>query len=463
MSVFSALALPTAAMAYDADPSADVYSRPRADFDARGVRLGSFVLFPTVTAGLGYVDNAFNVSDSSVPGPQEDFQLYLAPALKLNSDWGRHQLNIRAESKSYFYQDFNSEDYTDWAVGADARIDIAQGTNVALRGAYRDQRETRGTVEADFSFDRAERTEWEAGLSLNHVANRFRGSIGFDYSDTDFDDVLSRNSLPGYLSTAVCPSGTTAPVVLGAGIRRCNNDDRDVQGFEAFAKVGMAVAPGYAVFVRGTYNDRDYTSANPWNFGGGQPVGLEVDDANFNRDSNGWGGHLGLDFELTRLLTGEAFIGYEEQEFDAHPHGPLATTRKLPSIDGFTFGADLKWFPSMLTTVSLGLSRDIKDNSFVEAGLTSGAGITSDRYDLRVDHELMRNVVMFAKVGFGQDDFEGGSLRQDDFFTGGLGALFLINNNFHLTASYDFIDRDSNQANLDYQNNMFLLSVTGKL
>lgn len=459
--VFAAVALPGLAFAYDSDAAADVYSRPRPDYDARGVRLGSFVLFPTLTAGVGYEDNVFNVSDTLTP--KEDFELFVSPAFKLNSDWGRHQLNIRAESKSYFYQSFSSEDYTDWAVAADARIDIVSGTDLSFRAGYRDEHETRGTVEADFSFDRTEYTRWDAGASLNHVGNFFRGSVGFDYSQTDYDDASSRTTLPAYVTTPICPSGTAVPTAVGISFRTCNNDDRDLRDLSAFLKLGLAISPGYAVFVRGVYNDRDFTGKNPWNFGGGQPVNLEVDDANYNRDSSGWEGHLGVDFELSRLLTGEAYVGYEEQEFDDHPYAPLATTRKLPSIDGFTFGADLKWFPTMLTTVSFDAKREIKSNPFVEGLLTSGSGITSDRFDLRVDHELMRNVVLFAKVGYGQDDYEGTSTRQDDIIKGGVGALFLINNNFHLTASYDFVDRDSNVSNLDYQNNMFLLSVTGKL
>jgi hypothetical protein len=458
MTVFAAFTLPGVAYAYDPDNSADVFSRPRPDFDARGVRLGSFLLFPTLTAGVGYHDNVFNVPDFAAPS--EDFLFILNPTLRLNSDWSRHALNFRAESQSYFYQDFSDEDRTDWKVAMDGRFDIGGGTNIKVDANYGENTEARSTDTALLGFDLTEYSTWGAGASINHVGHRLRASLGVNYDEYDYDDVGSRflTGAPGFRSS-FCPTGGTGPLpLLAAGSQIvCNNDDRDMTQLEVVAKLGYAVSPGYALFIRGRYDERDFNSTNPWLFPGQTPS--EVSDANRNHDSDGWGIEGGVDFEVTRLLSGEAFIGYAERSYDNHPFVPALT---FPDTDAFTFGVDLHWYASMMTTVTFNAKRTIEDNHEIATIGGVSSGYISDRYGVRVDHELMRNFVLFGKVGFGQDEFQV-STRDDDVLTAGIGAIVMINNNLHLTASYDFVDRDSNIGAFDYTNNAFMLTLTGKL
>lgn len=457
MTALAAVALPPGASAFDPDKSAGVTSRARPAFDARGVQLGSFKLYPSIGLGVGYHDNVFN-SNGAINAAREDFLFEVTPKLQLNSDWGRHALNLHAQSRSYFYQDFSDEDRTDWKVSGDARLDIFGGTNFVLDANYGESTEPRGSdpVAAGDFFDQTEYSEWGVGGTLNHSGGRFSGSLGVRYNDKNFDDVakFQSNADP---TTSQCPDGTTAPAARPIGTIICNNDDRDVAVLSAFAKLGYEVSPGYSVFLRGKYNDRDFTAKNPWFFpANGGVNNLEVDDTNVNRDSQGWGVDLGVDFQLTRLITGSAFIGYTEQDYDNHPRVAALT---LADTDAVSFGVDFEWYASMLTTVTFGAGRTIEDTTDV---LTNASGYISDRYRLRVDHELMRNVLVYGKVGFGQDDYQQ-SVRQDDIFTAGLGATFFINNNLDLTASYDYLSRDSNLGAFEYDNNIFRLTLTGKL
>lgn len=443
LTALAAVSLPQAAFAFDPDKAADVMSRPRPEFDARGVRLGSFLLFPSITGGVAYHDNVFNVPDTAVP--QEDFLFTLTPSLRLNSNWGRHALNLHAESKSYYYQDFSNEDRTDWKVGGDVRLDISGGTNLVVDGVYEEVSEPRGTdLAAIDALEQSEYSHWGAGAQLNHVGGRFRGSLGVGYNEYDYDDVLYRQTGP-FFASAQCPT-----LVVPFVSKLCNNDDRDVAILDADLKLGYAISPGYSVFVRGKYDDRDFNTGNP------SFAGREVSDLNRNHDSDGWGADLGIDFELARLLVGEVFIGYAERSYDTHPTVPALT---FADTDAFTFGVDLQWYAQDMTTVTFNAKRSIEDTLDV---ITGGSGFISDRYGVRVDHELMRNVVLYAKVGLGQDEYQL-SLRDDDILQAGLGAVFLVNNNLHVTASYDFLDRDSNFNQFDYSNNVFQLTLTGKL
>ena len=45
----------------------------------------------------------------------------------------------------------------------------------------------------------------------------------------------------------------------------------------------------------------------------------------------------------------------------------------------------------------------------------------------------------------------------------GLGGRYLINNNFHIEAGWEFIDRDSTVPSFDYSTNQLQFTLTGKL
>jgi hypothetical protein len=408
--VLSAFVLPGGALAFDPDNDAEVMSRPRPEFDAVGVPVGSFMFFPTLTAGVEYTDNVFNVPEGF--GEVEDFIFSLTPAAKLKSNFSRHALNFTAEAISLFYNDFGSEDRTDWGVGADGRIDIARGTDIAGEIHYRDAHEARASEDLILIAEPVAYTIFGGAAAINHSSGHFRGSVGATYDEFDFDDSV--------------------------GFGPINNDDRDRSVTEAYAKLGVAVSPGTGVFVRGRWNQRDYDAA--------------VDDFGFNHDSDGWAVEGGLDFEVTRLLVGEIYGGYTEQSYDDAAFAPT---------DTFVYGAGLKWFPSLLTTVTLKAKRSIEESS-VSILFASASGYISDDVSLQIDHELLRNFIVWANAGYGQNDYQE-ILRNDDILTAGLGAIFLINNNLHLNASYRIVDRSSDDPFFDYSNNSFTLSLTGKL
>ena len=56
---------------------------------------------------------------------------------------------------------------------------------------------------------------------------------------------------------------------------------------------------------------------------------------------------------------------------------------------------------------------------------------------LDVTHELLRNVLLNANVGYARDDFEGTS-RTDNIFSAGTGVSYLLNRNLSLDAQVPF-------------------------
>jgi hypothetical protein len=413
LSAFLWNALPAFANDPDGGSNADVMTRARPEYDAPGIRVGSFFLYPALTAGLGYSDNVFN--DSSNVG---DYFYSIGPELKFQSAWARHALNFSASSKIYSYSNQESEDRTDWNVSADTRIDVVRGTEIKADVHFAREHEPRGTdlTGGLVAGDPAEPTEFSRtgfGAEFGHTLNRVRVSLGGSLDMIDYEDT------------------PRVPVAVPAFF---NNDDRDRTITEVFAKAAFEATQDTALFVRGRVNEHDFDTA--------------VDDDGFNRDSNGWGIDGGVEFAMTHVLVGEIFAGYESRSYD---------DPAFVGTDELAFGAGLKWFPSMLTTITVDGARTIEDTS-----ITAASGYVSTRGRVGIDHELLRNFILSGRLGYENAQYQDVA-RNDDVLTGSFSGRLLINNNLHFDAGWEFIDRDSNALPFEYSTGQFQFSLTGKL
>jgi hypothetical protein len=395
------------------DASADVMTRARPEYDARGIRAGTFFLYPSLTGGFGYSSNVFNDASNLT-----DYFYSINPQLRFQSDWARHALVLTADTKGLWYSNQVGENRTEWNLGADGRIDIMRGSDISANVHTARQSEPRGTditggLNPD---DPAEPTQFgRTGFSveLNHALNRVRLSLGASLDEFDYDD-----------TSRVQPS-ILAPI---------NNDDRDRTIVDLFAKVAVEVTTDTAVFVRGRTSDYDFTD--------------DVDDDGANRDSSGFSLDGGLEFAMSHVLVGELSAGYTVRSYDDAAFAETA---------GLTVGAGLKWFPSMLTTISIDGVRSIEDTSIQDA-----SGYVSTRALVAVDHELLRNVILSGRLGFENAEYQEIS-RNDDTLRGGISGRLLINNHMHFDAGWDFVDRSSNDPGYAYTTGQFLLSLTGKM
>ena len=395
------------------DTVPDVMERARPEYDARGLRMGSFFLYPALTAGVGYDDNVFN--DVSSVG---DYFYTVAPQLKLQSAWSRHELSLIADAKTYSFAEQGSEDRTDWRLGAAARIDIVRGTDFKVDASIAQAHESRGTdLTGGLAIgDPAEPTQYSRthfGAEFAHTFNRVQVSLGGALTTLDFDDT---------------------PRVLPAVPSTFNNDDRDRTVTAFFAKLSVKASEDTAVFLRGRIDDHDFD--------------VLVDDDGFNRDSSGVGFDGGLEFRMTHVLVGEVFAGYTLRSFD---------DAAFDDANELAFGAGLKWFPSMLTTVRIDAARTVEDTS-----ITAASSFVSTRGELGIDHEVLRNFILSGRIGYENAEYLGVG-RNDDILHGSLSGRYLINNSFHLDGGWEYIDRSSTVLPFDYSTGQFQFSLTGKM
>jgi hypothetical protein len=383
-----------------------VTSRPRPQYDPLGVRVGSFVLFPSMTVQEQYETNIYATSNNE----KDDFITRVMPGVTLRSDWNNHQLVLQTGGDIGFYADHTKEDFQDYFVGGNGRIDVRRSTQLNLGARYRHTHESRESPDDPGPNTADEPTQlniYSATTSLRHDFGRINATVGGSFDRLSFED---------------------PDAAVGGGT--INEHDRDRDVYVGTVRVGYQIQPQYEAFVQGSYNKRVYD---------GTEAGTGID-----RDSQGYGASVGMEVDFGGIVFGDFFAGYRYQDYE---------DSSLDSFGGFGGGADLTWNVTGLTTVTALFTGDIRETTQTGA---SGRLVTTG--EIGVDHELMRNVILGGNINLTRDDYEGIS-RTDWIYGAGADATYLINRYLRAGLGYEFAKRDSDISNDDYTNHTFLVRV----
>lgn len=379
------------------DRNVSVVDRVQAFNRSPGLRAGSFVVRPQLDIAAGYTSNVFALSDTDVEGadPFEEAGAafgFIRPSIAAVSDWGRHEIRFDAYAEAAGNERFDSESFV--TAGAELRglfeIDRASEFFGGISFDHlREGRQVNNTFlisEEPVQFDVA-----RAEAGVRREFGRARASIRFDLADYDYDDV---------------------DLVPLAGIAQIADQDfRDHTSYRATAEAAYALTRDAALIVRGQLEQRDFDG---------------LDFAGQDRDSEGYRIGVGAEFDLTSLVRGEITVGYFERTFE---------DVSFQTASGLGIDAGIEWFPQELTTVTLTGSRDVEESPFVNAG-----AVVREEITLQVDHELRRNLSVYAFGGLGQDEFQDLD-RTFDTLRAGVGARYYINDHIAVGASYDYIEQ----------------------
>ncbi|PIW26839.1 MAG: hypothetical protein COW30_12730 [Rhodospirillales bacterium CG15_BIG_FIL_POST_REV_8_21_14_020_66_15] len=379
-----------------------VTTRPRPEFDPIGVRLGGFFLYPSVGVVERYHSNIF-FTDS---GAEDDFITVLSPSLVLKSNWNNHALNLFADSDIGFYASNSDENYQDAKIGFDGRLDILRDAKLTGGFTFERAHEDRSSPDQTSAAEPVTFLRYHPKAAFIKRFNRLSTQFGADLIVYDYDDAST------------------------SGGATLNMDDRNRHELQGTARVGYEIAPRYEAFVRGSVNDRRYTD--------------DIDDSGFERDSHGWEVAGGLAFDLSGVTSGNLFAGYLTQEFD---------DPAFSSINGVSFGGDLTWNPTRLTTVTFQASRTVEETT-----LSGAAGALVSDIRASVDHELRRNIILSADLRYRNYDYENIS-RDDDVIGAGFGGTYLVNRHARLRLRYGFAKRESNTSGADYDAHTVLIGL----
>jgi len=387
------------------DRSVAVRDRPHPEYEAMGLPMGGFTVYPKLDIVGEYNDNVF----ATATGAVDDVILRLRPEVAVSTDWNRSSITAYARSTISRYSNYTSENTTDYDLGGAARLDVSRAMNIVGGASYGQFHEPR--TAASSGAQAAEPIEYDAAsgyIAATRTAGRVKLSGRGDIRSFDYKD--------GFTST-------------GAVV---DQDDRDRVNSSITGRVDVALSPATALFVQANANDRNYDVASTPTIAA--------------RDSSGYEILAGANFELGAVARGEIAAGYIEQNFDESAYKDLS---------GLGARVSLEWFPTQLTTVTLTGARTIEDSAIIGSG-----GYVSTNAAVQIDHEFMRNVILSGQVSYGNDDYDGID-RTDKRFGAQASATYLINRHLgaSVTASHYEQNSDGADSGVNFDLNKLMVSL----
>jgi hypothetical protein len=383
-----------------------VRERSRPGYEALGIPAGGFNIFPRVTADAAYDDNIYATQNSAT----SDTIFHIAPELLVRSNWNRHELDFYGRAMFNEYASHTNESTTDYGAGASGRLDLLRSSNLFAGGSF--DRMTEPRTDPNSPAAAAKPIVYDLGqANVGGVweFSRLRLSGRADYSDYNYFNTTTMG---------------------GAFLLQ---QDRSYHVWRETGRAEYAMSPELSLYATGTVNQIRYQ--------------LQPPAATFDRDSNGYDVAAGASFDVTRLIRGEAEIGYMNQNY---------RFTGFKGVSGLYYKLGVDWFPTQLTSVNLTGSRSIQ-----EAVDISASGYIATTIAARIDHELLRNVILSAQGSYANDGYQQAD-RTDKIATAGVGATYLMNQHIGLRLAYDFrkLDSSGTQKIPSYDDNRLTASLT---
>ena len=358
---------------------------------------------PAIDQSVGYDSNPNRLSGT----PQGSFVSRTEGALRVQSDWPVHALNVQVRGAYNAFLKVPDANRPDADGRASLRFDLTRDTQIDLESAFRIDTERPGSPELGVSVvERPLNARFGAAAGVTERFNRL--SVG----------------LRGSIDRAVFEDARlTSGEVL-------DQTDRNVTVYGARLRTGYELLPGTTPFVDLLVDTRIHDR--------------RIDNAGFRRDSEGYGFRAGSTFEITRLITGEAAAGYEVRRFE---------DERLRELRGPILDAAVIWAVTPLTTLRLRASAQTDDTT-----VTNASGILSQRAVLELQHDLRRNLSLIGALTFSRAEYQGIFLREDGF-AASLRLDYRLTRALALRASYTHESLKSTSPGSNYKADVFLVGM----
>ena len=393
--VVAAALIAPAAGAQELELPYGVTDRVAPESDAAGSKFGGFTAYPKLNVSAGYDDNILAQEGSLA---KDDGRFKVEPSLAYESDWSRNKLSIGGFVGGDLYADYTSQDSLNWGVGGAGQLDVLESSNVQGSVGYQQLTEVRGGIISTVTPAPVLYDLLQAGLVGNHRLDQLNLAVSAQFDQYDYDEASQKYR------------------------------NRDI--WQATAQAGFEFSPGYSGFVRGVFNNRDFENL--------QTLGGP------SQDSDGYNVAVGVSSEITNLISGEAYVGYLDQSYDSPA---------FKDVSGVSFGANLKWEATKLTSVTVTASREVADSTTPGAG-----GILYSIGGFGVSHELTPAISLKGDFEYYDANYEG-IARDDSGYRASAGVDYTLSRMDHLDLTYNFDDRDSNVAGQSYTRNQVTLGV----
>jgi hypothetical protein len=360
------------------------------DYEPVGGRIGSFFIFPSVETRIEYDDNILALPDDGAG----DFELTARGAVRIRSVWQRHSLEADAYIQQNFHERFTTEDTLQGGARVQGRLDIDRDTSARLVASLDALAEDRSNITS--AAQAREPTRFRrADVLLSGARDFGRVQVIGDAQVVllDFDDAV-----------------TASGAVLDQSFRNSVYTRGSLQGL-------IELSPRVSGLVRGQIDRLNYT---------------ENAASAFDRDTTGYAIEGGARVELTNLLFGELRAGVLHRSID---------DPGTKGLTGLSFGANLTWNVTPLTTLRLFADRQVE-----EGGSQLVSGNIRSQARLEAEHELLRNLLLEARAGFARITTVGQIETSADEYNLMVGGTWKVNRNLRVFARADRFQRFADEA-----------------
>ena len=366
-------------------------------FAQLGLKAGAFLLFPSLQIGGIYTDNV----EQSAGDRQDDFGLRLAPELRIQSDWIRHQFTFNAAGEFVFYKQNSDFDEQTLSANSNFRLDIRRTTTAQFITDYRLVETSSSDSEVpDTAVGRRQEHEFGFSAALTHTMNRLSATVTTGLRYLLFDDVD----------------------LSGGGTE--DNADRNYFEPSVSLRLGYETSPAIQPFIEAGYQPRLHQRS--------------VDRSGLRRDSHGGFVLAGIDLRLSPIWAGNIGVRYDVRAYD---------DATLQTVHGVGLDADLTWAPTALTSIIWTASSNIGESA------TSGvSGSRTHTGTVAVNHALRENLSIGSNASISYTDFISSS-SEELSMSAGLSLSYLIRREIELLAAYEISGMQSTEPGADFIEN----------
>jgi len=365
------------------------------DWQAQGMRVGSFNLYPRALTRVAATSNVFLSSVRSVAATY----VVVSPSIQAYSNWKRHSLALTADANLSRYLGQPRRNETAWTLESEGQLDITRSLSVSATANATQIALNR--FSGDLTIDAASVAiirQNKLALSSQYRAGLVRLLANAEYFDLDYRRILLAD-------------GTQS-----------DQSARNHSVIRLSSQAEYSPSTDITLFAQAALVRFDY----------GTPLVPSISTT----DSSGIRGLVGLRWEVQGLGRFSVAGGYSHHTYS------VSSARRVdrPSVE-----ARVELFPSPLTTVRL----DVADRT-IDARLIDVTPLRQQSAAVSAYHALYRNVTLSANAAM---------IRQRYLFSSqvsrignfGLNARVLVSRNWVLGAQFSYSTRQSSSTTSNYR------------
>lgn len=387
-----------------------VNERFRPDYQSSGIPVGGMTLSPSATVGVNSTDNVYG----SITGQSDGFATF-EPRVSLTGGGGADGNSFNLQANGAFRRFFEEKGANESAYGSQIDLTHTIGASTGLAGGVAYQRSYERQESGSFPGVALQPIKYDNLTGYMRVrtgGSRLRFTGGVDAGRTWFGD--ARRASTGEVF---------------------DQRFRDLTTIRGSGRLEASLTGAVSGFVEGRYADLNYNETI-------LPNALPARDG---AESVALAG-LAID---SGKLRGNVSAGYTRRVFDSSAYRDFG---------GLAVNGEIIYYASGLTNYRLSAYRTIGESGDPAILARFNSGVTA-----RVDHELLRYIILSGSAAFERNSFKGID-RDDDIWALTGSVRYLAGRHLELEGNVQYVKRTSSGIfrGPEFDRFQFGITATGK-